>query len=99
MKFTKDIVNDLADKLLIGLSEEENTMILNEFEEIDRNMNLINEIADIEDLEPLVHPFELEDIELRVDDEEILELSVEEVLQNAGVKTDKVVIVPKVVGE
>ena len=30
--FTKEMVNDLADKLLIGLSEEENKMVLDEFE-------------------------------------------------------------------
>ena len=43
-KFTKELVDDLADKLLIGLSPEENEMVLSEFDEIDANIDLINEI-------------------------------------------------------
>ena len=32
-KFTKEMVDDYADKLLIGLTEEENQMVLDEIEE------------------------------------------------------------------
>ena len=49
-KFTKELVDDLADKLLIGLSPEENEMVLSEFDEIDANIDLINEIDGIEKL-------------------------------------------------
>ena len=48
-KFTKELVDDLADKLLIGLSDEENAMVLNEFDAIDANIDLINEIDGIKD--------------------------------------------------
>ena len=41
-KFTKEMVNDYALKLLIGLTEEENQMVLDEFEAIDQNIDLIN---------------------------------------------------------
>lgn len=98
MHFTKELVDELADRLLIGLSAEENKMVLEEFDEIDADMNLINEIADIEKVEPLTHPFCLEDVSLRSDDE-VFELTQEEVLQNAEVKNLTSVIVPKVVGE
>ena len=37
--FTKEMVDSYADKLLIGLTEEENKMVLDEFAEIDRNMS------------------------------------------------------------
>ena len=30
-KFTKELVNDYANKLLIGLTDEENEMVLKEF--------------------------------------------------------------------
>ena len=40
-KFTKEMVNDYADKLMIGLTEEENKMVLDEFEIIDKNIDLI----------------------------------------------------------
>ena len=41
MKFTKEMVDNYADKLLIGLTEEENKMVLDEFEIIDKNIDLI----------------------------------------------------------
>ena len=46
-KFTKEMVDDYADKLLIGLTEEENQMVLDEFEIIDETINTINEIEGI----------------------------------------------------
>ena len=39
-KFTKEMVDDYADKLLIGLTKEENKMVLDEFDAIDANMKL-----------------------------------------------------------
>ena len=42
-KFTKEMVDDYADKLLIGLTDEENKMVLDEFAGIDKNIDLINE--------------------------------------------------------
>lgn len=98
MRFTKELVDELADKLLIGLSAEENQLVLEEFDAIDADMNLIHELADIKKVEPLTHPFMLEEVKLRADDE-VLELKQEEVLQNAEVKNLTSVIVPKVVGE
>ena len=46
-KFTSEMVSDYAKKLLIGLSKEENELVLKEFDIIDENMELINKIADI----------------------------------------------------
>ena len=40
-KFTKEMVNDYADKLLIGLTEEEQDMVLKEFDIIDKNIDII----------------------------------------------------------
>ena len=50
-KFTKEVVDDYADKLLIGLSEEENKMVLDEFEIIDNNLDLVNKIPNIDKVE------------------------------------------------
>ena len=47
-KFTKEVVDSLADKLLIGLTDEENQMVLDEFEVIDKTINIINNIDNIE---------------------------------------------------
>ena len=40
-KFTSEMVNDYADKLLIGLTDEENKMVLDEFEIIDKNIDIM----------------------------------------------------------
>lgn len=37
MNFTSDLVDDLATKLLIGLSREENQMVVDEFNIIDED--------------------------------------------------------------
>lgn len=96
-KFTKEMVNDYANKLLIGLTEEENQMVLDEFEIIDQNIDLINQIPGIEDIEPMTHCLDDFIYELR---EDVVEESVpiEELLQNCDDRTDREVSVPKVVG-
>ena len=96
-KFTKEMVNDYADKLLIGLTEEENQLVLDEFEIIDQNIDLINKIPGIEEVEPMTHCLDDFIYELR---EDVVEESVpiEELLQNCDDATDREVSVPKVVG-
>ena len=96
-KFTEEMVNDYAEKLLIGLTEEENKMVLDEFEIIDANIDLINEIPNIENVEPMSHCLDDFVYELR---EDIVEEStpIEDLLQNCDVHTDREVEVPKVVG-
>ena len=96
-KFTKEMVNDYAEKLLIGLTEEENKMVLDEFEIIDANIDLINEIPNIEEVEPMSHCLDDFIYELR---EDVVEesTSIDDLLQNCDVHTDREVEVPKVVG-
>ena len=43
-RFTKEMVDSYADKLLIGLTPEENKMVLDEFEVIDNDIDVINTI-------------------------------------------------------
>lgn len=96
-KFTKEMVNEYADKLLIGLTEEENKMVLDEFEIIDQNIDLINKIPGIEEVEPMTHCLDDFAYELR---EDVVEESIpiDELLQNCDDATDSAVSVPKVVG-
>ena len=95
-KFTSEMVDDYADKLLIGLTKEENKMVLDEFEIIDSNIDIINEIPNIEQVEPMTHCLDDFEYELR---EYVKEESVpiEELLQNCDLYTDREVEVPKVV--
>ena len=95
--FTKELVETLADKLLIGLSEEENKMVLDEFDAIDANIDLINEIDGIKDVEPMTHT--LDDFEYVLREDEVIEsVPVEELLANSDDTEDREIVVPKVVG-
>ena len=96
MKFTSEMVNEYADKLLIGLTEEENAMVLAEFEEIDKSINLINEIEGIENVEPM--SFCLDDFEYELR-EDIVEEStnIDDLLSNCDDYINDEVRVPKVV--
>lgn len=97
-KFTSEMVDDYADKLLIGLTKEENKQVLDEFEIIDKNIDLINAIPNIKDVEPMTHTLDNFEYELR---EDVVEDSVDidELLQNCDKVKDREVKVPKVVGE
>ena len=95
-KFTSEMVDDYADKLLIGLTKEENKMVLDEFEIIDSNIDIINEIPNIEKVEPMTHCLDKFEYELREDVKEE-SVPIEELLQNCDLYTDREVEVPKVV--
>ena len=96
-KFTKEMVDDYAEKLLIGLTNEENKMVLDEFEVIDKNIDLINQIPNIENVEPMTHC--LDDFEYELREDEVEEsIDIEDLLSNCDVCTDREVEVSKVVG-
>ena len=96
IKFTSEMVNDYADKLLIGLNEEENKMVLDEFEIIDQNINLINEIDGIEKVEPMSHCLDDFTYELREDEVEE-SVDIDDILSNCDDYINDEVRVPKVV--
>lgn len=96
-KFTKELVNKYADDLLIGLTNEENKIVLEEFEIIEENMNLINEIEDIEKIEPMTHPFDLYLAKLDKD-EAVSSIDKKIALRNSDMSNNDAIVVPRVVG-
>ena len=96
-KFTKEMVDDYADKLLIGLTPEENKMVLDEFDVIDRNIDLVNKIPNISDVEPMTHCLDEYYAKLR-EDVIVESVPVEELLANSDDTEDREIVVPKVVG-
>ena len=97
-KFTKEMVDDYADKLLIGLTEEENKMVLDEFEIIDKTIDVINEIPNIEKVNPMTHCLDNFEYELREDVPEE-SIPIEDLLANCDDSTvDGEVQVPRMVG-
>lgn len=97
MEFTKEVVDDLADKLLIGLTEEENKMVLEEFEVIDKNIDIINQIEGIDKVEPMTHCLDNFEYELREDEVEG-STPIDDLLKNCDVVRDREVEVPRMVG-
>ena len=96
-KFKEEMVNDYADKLMIGLTKEENKNTLDEFEIIDQNIDLINKIPNIEKVEPMTHCLDDFEFELREDKVED-SIAIDDLLANCDDATDREVSVPKVVG-
>jgi len=96
-KFTSEMVKDYAEKLLIGLTEEETNMVLEEFSIIDENINKINAIKGIENIEPMTHCLDRYIEELREDSNED-SIKIEDILRNCDKHNDREVELPKVVG-
>ncbi len=95
--FTKELVDELADKLLIGLTREENELILNEFNVIDETMELITKIPSISSVEPMTHALPSSTYTPREDaKEESVDIS--DLLANCDAYEGREVKVPKVVG-
>lgn len=94
--FTKEMVDAYAEKLLIGLTDEENKMVLDEFEAIDKNIDLINEIPNIDTIEPMTHALDDFVFELR-EDVATESIPIEDALRNAGKTDGREIEVPKVV--
>ena len=65
--FNKEKIDRLANLLLIGLTPEENQMVLDEFNIIDQNINKINNIEGLKEAKPMTHALDDFDYELRKD--------------------------------
>jgi len=95
--FTKETVDKLADLLMIGLTDAENKMVLDEFEIIDKDINKINEISNLKEVTPMTHALDNFECSFR---EDIAEEStpIDELLSNCDKVSDREVELPKVVG-
>ena len=92
----KETLKMLANKLMFTMEESEYDTLLDEFDTMIKQMDLIGKIEGIENIEPMSYPFPLEDVCLR-EDEVVDELEIEEILQNSGSNLYNQVKLPKVV--
>lgn len=95
--FTKEMVDDYAEKLLIGLSDAENALVLKEFDVIDKSMAILANMKNINNVEPMTHALDDLEIELREDTEED-SVPIEDLFRNCDNYEDREIVVPKVVG-
>ena len=92
----KETLEILASKLMFTMEDDEYKTLSDEFEVILKQMDMIGKIENIQDVEPMVYPFELSDVCLR---EDIVkeELEIDDILINSGDNLYNQVKLPKVV--
>lgn len=93
---TKEKLKKYANKLMFDMEDEEYETLLKEFEIIEKQMDLIGNIENINNVEPMTFPFELDSVELR-NDSESRYIEIEDALSNTGSKKGREIRVPKVV--
>ena len=93
---TKEKLKDYAARLMFDMEDVGYERTLKEFETIEKHMALINEIKDINSVEPMTFPYVIYHASLRPDEDKKC-LTNEEVLSNAQeVKADQIKV-PRVV--
>ena len=95
-KVTKEVLQESANRIMIRLTDEELNNLLSDFDNIISQMELIGNIPGVDDVEPMVFPFEVYSDHLR---EDIAEkpLDKEEALKNAHNVMNGQIRLPKVV--
>ena len=96
--YEKEKLKKYANKLMFDMEDSQYSTLQEEFDTILKQMDLISNIPNISNVEPMFFPFINEDVELREDAViENDELTVDEVLMNAKSVSKDQVKVPKVV--
>ena len=94
---TKEVLKEAANKLMFDISEEQTDMLLNEFDIIVKQMELIGDIEGVDDAEPMTFPFDVTNSYLR-EDVAGEPLNRDDALKNAKDVVDGQIRLPKVVG-
>ena len=92
----KETLVMLANKLMFTMEDSEYDTLLEEFDVMIKQMDLIGKIDGIANVEPMSYPFPLDDVCLR-EDEVVDELEIDEILANSGSTLYNQVKLPKVV--
>ena len=95
---TRDKLEEYAKKLMFEMNEDEYKTLEDEFEVILKQMELIDNIKDIDSVEPMTYPFDLEldDSYLR-EDIDSNEICFDDMKVNVKEHENNMVKVPKVV--
>ena len=92
----KETLKVLADKLMFTMEDTEYETLSKEFDVILKQMDLIGEIPNISEVEPMTYPFPVESATLR-EDTVSEELEIDDILKNSGEVLYNQVKLPKVV--
>ena len=93
---SKEMLKKYANNLMFDMSEDEYETLEKEFEIITQQMDLINEIEEIKNVDPMTFPFMLDNVTLR-DDSITRCIDNEDAFINCHSKKGRDVKVPRVV--
>lgn len=96
-KINEEEIKNLAERLLIDLNQYEIKEIQNELLYFEEQMSYVNKL-DLDNIEPLFHPFDLFEGTLREDDDLDNGDDIKDLLANTKHIEGREVKVPKVVG-
>lgn len=95
-EYNIEILKDAAKRLLFSMSEDEYETLLNEFDIVTKQMDIIGSDKTLDGVEPMAFPFECSTSYLR-EDEPTEPLNREEALKNSKRKIGGQIKLPKVV--
>lgn len=95
-KVTKEVLKLASNKLMFEMSESEYDNLLKDFDSITKQMKLLDEISGVDEVEPMVFPFEVTNSILR-EDVAKESLSREDALSNAKEVENGQIKLPRVV--
>ena len=93
---SKEMLKKYANNLMFDMSENEYETLQEEFQIITKQLELINDIPNIKNVDPMTFPFILEEVELR-DDIASSGIDNEDAFTNCHGKKGRDVKVPRVV--
>ncbi len=96
-KVNKDVLKDAANRLYFDMTDDQYETLLEEFDTIQSEFELMGQIGGVDEATPMTFPFDVSIDYLR-DDVPEEPLKAEDVLKNAGNVKDGQIKLPKVVG-
>ena len=96
-KVNKDVLKDAANRLYFDMTDDQYETLLEEFDTIQSEFELMGQIVGVDEATPMTFPFDVSIDYLR-DDVPEEPLKAEDVLKNAGNVKDEQIKLPKVVG-
>lgn len=96
-KVNKDVLKDAANRLYFDMTDDQYETLLEEFDTIQSEFELMGRISGVDEATPMTFPFDVSIDYLR-DDVPEEPLKAEDVLKNAGNVKDGQIKLPKVVG-
>ena len=92
----KETLKEAANKLMFDMTDQEYETLLEEFDILMQQIDLMGEIPGLDNIEPMVFPFDVTNDYLR-EDTPSKPLNQEEVLKNVSDVVDGQIVLPKVV--